>query len=137
MKSKTVLLLFFIITSLCSFAQQSLAQGQVNIIQDKRVDELVQKHVYVNERFDGLVGYRIQIFFESGSNAKNRANTTKRRFSNHFSDIDTYVTFDAPHFKVRVGNFRTRIEAEKNLIEIRKYFDIAYIVPSKIDFPEL
>lgn len=137
MKPKTVLLLFFLMATLCSFAQQPSAQGQVNIIQDKRVDELVQKHTYVNERFNGMVGYRIQIFFESGSNAKNRANLTKRRFSNHFSDIPTYITFDAPHFKVRVGNFRTRLEAEKNLIEIRKYFDVAYIVPSKIDFPAL
>lgn len=122
---------------LFSVAQQRAVEGELNIIQDERVNELIEKHIQANSAFNGLTGYRIQIFFDSGSNARNKANNERRRFMALFSHTKAYITFDAPNFKVRVGDFRTRLEAEKMLLEIQKHFEMAYVVPSKIELPDL
>lgn len=116
---------------------QENGQGQVNIIQDNRLDELVQKHQEANETYDGMTGYRIQIFFDSGSRAKSKAAAARQKFLSHFPELEAYTIFDAPHFKVRVGNFRTRIEAERFLQEIRKYFEVAFVMKTKIEYPEV
>jgi len=134
---KTSLFLFFLILPIAVFAQQRIVPGEVNIIQDDRVNTLVEKHIQNNQNFNGLTGYRIQIFFDSGSNAKNRANNERRRFLALYPQSKAYVTFDAPNFKVRVGNFRSRLEAERFLKDIQKHFEMAYVVPSKIDLPAL
>jgi uncharacterized membrane protein len=134
---KLIYLFILLIVPVTIFAQQKVVPGEVNIIQDERVTTLIEKHVQNNQTFNGLTGYRIQIFFDSGSNAKNRANNERRRFLTLYPQTRAYVTFDAPNFKVRVGNFRSRLEAERFLKDIQKHFDMAYVVPSKIDLPAL
>lgn len=137
MKMNWVLSLFILTVHLTMMGQEPVVQGETNIIRDDRVDALLDKHVQINREFNGLTGYRIQIFFDSGSNAKNKANNERRRFMTLFGQTKAYVTFDAPNFKVRVGNFRTRLDAEKFLREIQKHFEMAYVVPSKIELPTL
>jgi hypothetical protein len=44
-----------------------------------------------------------------------------------FVDLDGTI-FNTPNYKVWVGNFRTRIEAERNLIEIRTKYENAYLI---------
>ncbi len=56
-------------------------------------------------------GYRVQIFFSSGSDARNMAETTKQKFLQKYSDINAYLEFAQPYFKVLVGDFRTKLEA--------------------------
>jgi hypothetical protein len=137
MKMNWILSLFMLMAHMTMMGQEPVVQGETNIIRDDRVDALLDKHVQINQEFNGLTGYRIQIFFDSGSNAKNKANNERRRFMTLFSQTKAYVTFDAPNFKVRVGNFRTRLDAEKFLREIQKHFEMAYVVPSKIELPTL
>lgn len=120
-----------------SLKGQQANRGEVNVIQDNRIGELLEKHRQINEAFNGMSGYRIQIFFDSGSNAKNRANNERRRFMAMYPSIIAYIIFDAPNFKVRVGNFRSRLEAEKFLKDIVKQFEMAYVVPSRIELPKL
>jgi hypothetical protein len=138
MKRRILFLLMIVLALPAALsAQQRVVAGEVNIIQDERVNTLVEKHVQNNQAFNGLTGYRIQIFFDSGSNAKNRANNERRRFLSLYPQTKAYVTFDAPNFKVRVGNFRSRLEAEHFLKDIQKHFEMAYVVPSKIELPSL
>ncbi|MFO7722502.1 MAG: SPOR domain-containing protein [Bacteroidales bacterium] len=134
---KIYLILILLMLPFVILAQQRVVPGEVNIIQDERVNTLVEKHIQNNQNFSGSTGYRIQIFFDSGSNAKNRANNERRRFLALYPQSKAYVTFDAPNFKVRVGDFRSRLEAERFLKDIQKHFEMAYVVPSKIELPSL
>ena len=46
--------------------------------------------------------------------------------------IEGTIVFNTPNYKVWVGNFKTRIEAERNLIEILKKHPKALLIkPSK------
>ncbi len=72
--------------------------------------------------------YKIQIFSGESEKAKNTLNDFRREFKN----IDGTIVFFTPNYKVWVGNFKTRIEAERNLIEIRKsYKNVHLIRPNK------
>jgi hypothetical protein len=56
-------------------------------------------------------------------------------FEEKYPDIGVYLTWKAPNFKVRVGDFGTRMEAEGFLNKIKKDYPIAWVIKDKIKFP--
>jgi hypothetical protein len=46
---------------------------------------------------------------------------TLAEFRQAFSGMDGTIIFNTPNYKVWVGNYKSRIEAERNLIDIKKY----------------
>jgi hypothetical protein len=117
-----VLLIFFIIG-------KSSLNAQIIIIKDDRIDALIDDKVKTK-----LVGFRIQICFDSDKNIVNAART---KFSNLYPRIDTYMNFEAPNFNLLVGDFRTRIEAEKLLEKILGEFTITIIRKEYIHLPRV
>ena len=105
------------------------------IVQDKRVNELVLKHVLINEARKGkMKGYRVQIHFGA---EKAKALEIKSKFTASYSSIPSYLDYQQPYFKIRVGNFRTKLEAYKLLQEISGDFPGAFIVTDDIELPPL
>jgi hypothetical protein len=111
--------------------------GQVKIIQDVRVDTLLAKHKYINEINPEIEGWRIQIFFESGNFSKRLAVEAKSTFVEKYPEVPSYILFHEPYYKVRVGDYRTRMDAEKFLREIEKDYPNAFVVTDEINFPAL
>ncbi len=124
------------------FANVLQAQEE-KIVQDPKVDSLVslhQKAQQINlehQEHDGIYGYRIQICFESGNNSKNRAMWYKDDFDTRYSGVSSYIVFEEPYYKVRVGDFRTRLEAEAFLQRIHRRYTNAFVTSDKIKFPKL
>lgn len=110
---------------------------RLDVEQDQQVEKMLKWHIGDNKRKDGMEGFRIEIFSSSALNAKERALTKKVEFLSMYPDKNVYVTFRAPVFKVRVGDFRTKKEAIKLYKEIQKNYPGAFIVPDIIDFPSL
>ena len=106
-----------------------------NIIQDKRVNELVLKHVLINEGKKGkMKGYRVQIHFGP---EKAKALEVKSKFTSSYYKIPAYLDYQQPYFKIRVGDFRTKLEAYKLLQEISGDFPGAFIVTDDIELPKI
>ncbi len=106
-----------------------------NIVQDKRVNELVLKHVLINEARKGKIkGYRVQIHF---GQEKAKALDVKSKFMAQHKDVPSYLDYQQPYFKIRVGNFRTKLEAYKLLQEISGDFSGSFIVSDDIELPEI
>ncbi|MCS6990237.1 MAG: SPOR domain-containing protein [Chitinophagales bacterium] len=78
-----------------------------------------------NETF----GYRIQL---GAASNRNQLMDLKIRFLKLFPDMPNYLEYQPPQFKFRVGDFRSRTEAEIVLEEIRKHFPNAFITMGKI-----
>ena len=114
---------------------QTKKQGKVEIIQDQKVNVLVDKHVAFNESLKRIQGYRIQIYFDSGNNSKSKALSVKSEFSSKYPDIGAYIMFQEPNYKVRVGDFRNRIDATRFLKKIYEQFQNAFIVLDEINLP--
>ena len=59
------------------------------------------------------------------------ANKIMLAAKNTFKQYPALLSFESPNYKVRIGSFRTRLEAEKNLIEIKKTYPAAFVIGLK------
>jgi hypothetical protein len=87
------------------------AEGTVDNVQDERISQLADQYRKMSINNPEIDGYRVQIFFDSGSNSKNAAANIKTGFETVFPDIKSYLSYKEPYYRVRVGDFRTLIEA--------------------------
>lgn len=110
--------------------------GDVKIIQDGAIANLLAKHTEANRSRRGVPGYRIRIFSDSGHNAKNRAYGVKSEFYSKYPDIQAYLVFKTPNYKVYVGDFRTKLEAFQVAKMIQNNFPNAFIVNDRINTSE-
>lgn len=135
---KTVVLYISLFLSLVLTGVTSLAQSsKVAVICDPAIDELVRKHIQVNENRGGISGYRIQIFFDSGNNSKTRGQSVYETFSVRYPAVNAYLSFKAPNYKVRVGDFRSRLDAVRFLQEILPDYPGAYVITDQIRLPKV
>ncbi len=109
----------------------------LQINQDPRLDKMLNWHIVKNEKMNGIEGFRVEIFFSSAMDALEQAKNKKVEFLSEYPDYVVNIKYDAPNFKVRVGDFRTKNEALKLHKKIEKSYPMAFIVPDKINFPLL
>lgn len=107
---------------------------KVTIVADPGIDSLIEADKIQAESDPSLQGYRIQLFADSD---RKGAQDIRTKFLQLFPDIDAYLTYQQPYFKVRIGDFRTRIEAYALYKEMLQHFDKVLIVPDKINLPKL
>ncbi|NOU60076.1 hypothetical protein [Marinifilum caeruleilacunae] len=110
--------------------------GVVNIIQDERINQLLNTDSIINSQKQSFTGYRIQIFF-GGSTDRERAFEIKEEFLELFPEERAYVVYTAPDFRVRVGNFRTKLECIELYKACTKYYPNCYPVKTEIMFSDL
>jgi hypothetical protein len=113
--------------------------GELNIYQDPGIDSLISRYILYNLRLNGMDGFRIQIYNSSDKNAREDSGKARAEFMTAFPDIIAYPpVFEKPsYYKIRVGDYRTRIEGTKYLLMVRKVFPDAILVPDVINFPDL
>ncbi|MFH1005260.1 MAG: SPOR domain-containing protein [Bacteroidota bacterium] len=112
-----------------------LGSADSNIVQDNRVNELMLKHILLNEaKKSKIKGYRVQIHFGV---EKAKANEVKSNFLMVYNDVPAYLDYQQPYFKIRVGDFRTRLEAYKFHQEIAEEFIGSFIVADEIELPKI
>jgi hypothetical protein len=93
-------------------AQELIAtQGSVEVIQDEKLTQLAEQYRKMSANNAEIDGYRVQIFFDSGSNSKNKAASVKDEFETLYPEAKPYLSYKEPYYRVRVGNFRSLIEA--------------------------
>lgn len=120
-----------------TYIQNDMYEGKVKVIQNDNIKSIFNKHIEYNEKLHSCQGYRIRIFSDSGNTAKASANKTKSDFLKLFPDINSYLKYDQPNWKILVGDFRTKSDALKFLKLISESFPSAFIVKDMIEYPEL
>lgn len=133
---KLGLSIFLLVFSLCAMSQQE-DKGSVNIIGDERIDTLMSTFIELNEVYPSIEGWRVEDFFEAGNYSKKLAMEAKAEFVEKYPEVPCYVTFQQPYYKVRIGDLRTKMEAEKLLKRIEAEYPNAFVVTDQINFPEL
>jgi hypothetical protein len=108
------------------FTHFSYSQGaKVNIQQDQKINQLLEiyKSSLSNNEY-----YRIQVGF--GDYAK--AQRIKANVEEDFPDLSSKLDFDSPTYRVRVGRFISKLDAERKFNEVRiKYPDAMLLKPKK------
>ena len=124
--AKEIMLSFiFVCLSTCFLHAQ---EQNKHIEQDPKFEQLLKEKRKINTSLTVNDSYKIQIFTGSSENAKKTLN----EFRLEFAAIDATIVFNTPNYKVWIGNFRTRIEAEKTLADIKyRYKNLLLIKPSR------
>lgn len=119
-----------IITLICLF----VGLGKFGFAQDATVtidqDEDIAKLLDYKKDVKTAEVYKIQLDFGSRSEAMK----LRDKFRNTFSQWPSELVYETPNYKVWVGNFSTRLEADIALLEIKKKFTKAMVfIPKKDD----
>jgi|SRR5690554_6423038 len=102
--------------------------AQVTVKQDQKFEELLNEKRKINASITTTDKYKIQIFYGDSQNARRVLNEFKRSFP----QLDGTILFSSPNYKVQVGNFKTKIEADRNRLEIvKKYPDALVVKPTR------
>jgi hypothetical protein len=120
------------VVSMCCFSQN---EGYVIIGQDQRIEELIQKQKEIHSIDNTIDGFRVQIFMESGNDAVEHANAVMEEFKVNYPDIPIYLVFGQPYYRLRVGDFRTRLEAEKMFQTLSQEYKKAFVTSDRIQLP--
>lgn len=104
--------------------------GDVQVHTSPRIDKLLEDY---GSHKHARSGYRVQIFLGDRSTAE----ATKRSFLQKNADTPAYLSWLAPNFRLRVGDLRTRLEAERLLRDLKATYPGSYIVPDQIELSRL
>jgi len=130
---KLILIIFCSCSVQLLFSQEnsdSLKTNKTVIVKDSRID-LLDKNYKLPF---ALIGFRVQI--HSG-NKRQPANQARASFSRVHPKTKAHLDYEQPYYKVRVGDFKTKLEALKYKNFIIKEFPNSFIVKDEIDIKEL
>ena len=126
LKIKYFIVLIIAITTINVHSQTQ--EGVIAVEASSEIKTLIKKKIAYNAKSKTIDGFRIQLFYGSESGVRRNRN----KFATLHPNTATYVDFDSPDWKLRVGNYKTRIEAERALKKIRVNFSYAYIMKFKV-----
>lgn len=136
--NQTKFLVRLFLLFLCVAGKDVMANDSVIVIKDARLDMLSAKQAYINKRTSMMTssglykGFRIQLISTSSRDA---AQQMKTDMMHKYPDQKIYMLFQSPNFKVRMGNFLKRKEAERFRMQLIRYFPQGvYIVEDAIEY---
>jgi hypothetical protein len=130
----------YIISSILLFMSLNLlAQTDSNgvvVHKDPRIENLIKKQIEINEfttrdarRF--VPGFRILVI---NTNDRTKAMNAKTKIYQEFPELNAYLMWKTPFFKLKVGDFKTREEAEEYLADIQRFFPTGvYVIRDTIE----
>lgn len=130
---RNIFIIFFSLFAGVAFAQET---GNVTVIKDPLIDSLIARRIALNKGVTRngtpivVSGYRVQVFF---GNDRKEAYNEQARFSALYPEYATYISYTQPNYRVKVGDFRTRAEAQRLITELRPQFPTLFIFNERIN----
>ena len=119
---------FKYILTVISFCFSMVLSAQ-DVKQSPAVAELVEKYTAYQKKNEFAQGYRIQISY---SNNRDEVYKAKAKLYGEFTDYQSYVEYEQPSYKLRIGDFKTRLEATAALNQVITLYQGAFIVRDRI-----
>ncbi len=120
------------------FANTSWSMDTLIVHKDSRMDVLTTKQTQINKKSSLFTstgqykGYRVQVVSTSN---RNQAFKIKGELLSRFPEQKTYALFQSPNFKVRIGNFLKKVDAEKFKLQLLKFYATGvFVVEEAIDY---
>lgn len=123
MKKYFLFICFCFLVSSATFAQE----GQIRLTKNPMIDELVSLKTKMTKNNAFGQRYKIQVFY--GNNAE--ATKVLKEFKEKHPNWPALITYQAPNYKVWVGDFRNRLEADRAFLKVKKDYSSAFIFKPK------
>lgn len=129
---QTILLVLSIFIYASSFAQK----GDVNVVKDERIELLIKQRSQIIPPATSpqITGYRIQLIFDSN---KKLIDEARAKIVSSNPKMDTYIVYNAPHFVLKLGDFRTKQDAEKVREGLLRDFPTSFVIKETINLPRI
>jgi hypothetical protein len=119
---KKILLFCLLFIAQRIFGQTDSAS--ITVRKDPRVDLLIKKQMQINEETTrdsrrNIPGFRIQVI---NSSDRNQVFAVKTRIYQLYPDLKSYLIYQSPYYKLKVGNFKSEEEAAPYLEQISKLY---------------
>lgn len=75
-------------------------------------------------------GYRVQIYI---GNERQQADAAKLQVYQTFPELAPYLSYNQPTYKLKVGDFMRRTDAERYYSQIKQLIASAMLIPDKVD----
>jgi hypothetical protein len=95
--------------------------------ENEKIDKLIEQKRYYNKKNKVAGGFKIQIY----NGNETQANKIKREFEALFPEYSTTIKYKSPEWKTQVGPFKTRLEADRTLLEIKEGYAGAIVIEDK------
>lgn len=136
---KKIILFCFLISVVSISKAQTVVDtvgSNVFVVKDSRLDLLVKKKAEINKKAADAKkpskGYRIQVL---NTTDRNQALATKSKLLTLYPEQKTYLMYQAPYFKIRIGNFVEKGEADDLKKELARMFPTGvFVIPSEIEY---
>lgn len=138
--NKSLILLFLLLSGTIAQAQQDTTRqqsvehdywtkdtaGELVVKEAEKISALMET---INDSELPVEGFRIQLFF----GRKEEVNGIRTEFLKQYPECRAYVSWLQPNFRLRIGDFRTRMQAERFKREIKADYPNSYIVRDIIE----
>lgn len=120
--------------TLASYGQDFQDQKRMNMVVngDPRIEKLVKTYDDLKKENNKVSVYRVQVFSGERDNATKALKFFEK---NHFEQYANII-YDQPNFKVKVGAFRTKGDAEQFIKTLTKDYNTAFVLTEEIDYEE-
>jgi hypothetical protein len=99
------------------------------INQEPAIANLLYQYKEYNRKREFGEGFRIQITY---TDVRDEVYKSKGALYKEFPDLSSYVEYEQPYYKLRVGDFKSRLEATYYLQLVVTLYPGAFIVRDKI-----
>ncbi|WP_395805259.1 SPOR domain-containing protein [Daejeonella sp.] len=132
MNWKHLYFLIFLVIGIQSASAQE--RGKVIVTKDSQIDSLIAKRLELSKNVKSgshisVSGFRVQVF--SGLQRQDAYNE-QAKFKVRYPAYSTYISYVQPNYRLRVGDFRTKLEAEKFMNELKKFYSSMFIFSEMI-----
>lgn len=115
--------LILVVILLSSFGLKAQEKEQIQKPDSVLIQEFIAKKRAFNKEFG--YGFRIQLY----NGFEVEAKKIQAKFKLDYPDLKTYLVYRQPEWKIQVGHYKTKLEADRNLLNIKKDFPYAIVVP--------
>jgi hypothetical protein len=121
---KKIFFAFLIFIVYKSNGQDIADSNSIIVRKDPRIDLLVKKQAQINEettrdsRKTGK-GFRLLVI---NTTKRDDAIAAKAKIYTNFPELKAYLLYQSPYYKLKVGNFKDRKEAEEYQKKMKYYF---------------
>jgi hypothetical protein len=112
----------------------SLVGSKVSVKQSMPVRAALNNYIRSNSG-KKIQGYRIRVFYDNSPQARTRSEGIAAYLRSQYPENGVYRTFEAPNYKVTVGDFRSKEEALKIYMALKGIYPTAYIIKENINYP--
>lgn len=108
----------------------TLPKDTIRYSMDPSVEQQMEKKKELNRAKPPTIeGFRVQIY---AGNSRQQAMQIRAEVAATYTDYAAYLIYKQPSFRVRVGNFKSRFEAQELFRELKVQYPSSFIVPDEV-----